>query len=515
MRSLFGGISLSIFAFCFGGAALHAAPVTWYLNGVTFDDGGKAFGSYVYDADTNTFSAINITTTAGSLWPGRGYQNYLTGFSSNTRIIALAALPIVAGSTENFVLPLNFPMTNAGGTINVNTSTGTRWEAKCSNAGCSAALAGGRLLTGGSVTATAPTTKRTWYLSGVRFDDGGLAFGSFVFDTSTQTFSNYNITTTSGTKFAGATYNAVPAASPGNSSFFNTISHNPIIPNQTPNFAGSLANAMTDGGGTISLVSVSDEGVCTSGDCLNYNQFRIVTTGSVTTNAPANYTKILSQFADGGGFTNTIVLTNPTGYDVPCLVTLRKDDGSPLSVSLNSDPNASVRTVVVPAHGVKFLVSSGTGSAQTGWVQVDNASQIGVMGTYRLRLPGFPDSEATVGGESPGNLGFGMPFDETQGFSTGFALVNPSTTSSAVANFVFYNESGTQIFADSSTTLAPTGHTSFMIRDRFPAVGNARGVVRLFWGTPGTPVLPIQGFVGLGLRVNPSGTFTSLGVTAQ
>ncbi|MEQ1946915.1 MAG: hypothetical protein ABL995_06990 [Bryobacteraceae bacterium] len=514
MRSLLGGISFSILAFCFGGAALEAAPVTWYLNGVTFDDGGKAFGSFVYDADTNTFSAINITSTKGGIGNGRAYTTYLTAYGSSTHFDAVTALPVVPSTTGFIDFELTSTMTNAGGTISIKISGPVTLEGICGDASCSG-LQPVRSFSSGSITAAAPTTKRTWYLSGARLSDGGLAFGSYAFDSANNTFSDYNITTTPGTAVAtGTTYSTPHPGIAGSASDTKAIS-TPTTSLQTKYIGFSLANPMTSSGGTITIISGGAEAQCAINSCLSVSGLRTFVGGSVTTNAPVNNTKILSQFADGGGFTNTIVLTNPTGYDVPCLVTMRKDDGSALAVSLNADTAASVRTVVVPAHGVKFLVSSGTGSAQTGWVQVDNASQIGVMGTYRLRLNGFPDSEATVGGESPGNLGFGMPFDETQGFSTGFALVNPSRTSSAVANFVFYNESGTQIFADSSTTLAPSGHTSFMIRDRFPAVGNARGVVRLFWGSPSTPVLPIQGFVGLGLRVNPSGTFTSLGVTAQ
>src|SRR4051794_31644985 len=44
---------------------LPAAPVTWYLNNVTFTDGGRAFGNFTFDAATNTFSAVNIQTTQG------------------------------------------------------------------------------------------------------------------------------------------------------------------------------------------------------------------------------------------------------------------------------------------------------------------------------------------------------------------------------------------------------------------------------------------------------------------
>ena len=42
-----------------------ADGVTWILSGVTFDDGGTASGSFIYDADANTIGSINILTTQG------------------------------------------------------------------------------------------------------------------------------------------------------------------------------------------------------------------------------------------------------------------------------------------------------------------------------------------------------------------------------------------------------------------------------------------------------------------
>ena len=46
--------------------AVHAAPVTWYLNGVTFSDGSRAVGSFVYDTVTGLYTSIDITTTPGN-----------------------------------------------------------------------------------------------------------------------------------------------------------------------------------------------------------------------------------------------------------------------------------------------------------------------------------------------------------------------------------------------------------------------------------------------------------------
>lgn len=63
-----------------GGAAL-ADPVTWTLNNVQTTLGATVTGSFVYDADTNAFSAINIVSSDGrgpftGINPARGGGAY-------------------------------------------------------------------------------------------------------------------------------------------------------------------------------------------------------------------------------------------------------------------------------------------------------------------------------------------------------------------------------------------------------------------------------------------------------
>ena len=63
------GLTLSLTA--------NAAPVTWVLDDVTFASAevlgggpydGVATGSFTYDADNNTYSNVNITTTGSGIW---------------------------------------------------------------------------------------------------------------------------------------------------------------------------------------------------------------------------------------------------------------------------------------------------------------------------------------------------------------------------------------------------------------------------------------------------------------
>ena len=47
-------------------APAHAAPVTWTLSGVVFDDGGTVAGYFVFDADTEAFSDWSLVVSGGN-----------------------------------------------------------------------------------------------------------------------------------------------------------------------------------------------------------------------------------------------------------------------------------------------------------------------------------------------------------------------------------------------------------------------------------------------------------------
>jgi hypothetical protein len=116
-----------------GAMAVQAVPVTWYLSGVSFNDGGTAAGSFVYDADTNAYSSIAISTTAGSIRSGSTYA-LATGIGTATFPDFLSiALPVVVGQTHRLDFFLDAAMTNAGGLISINQSA----EFTCIDFGCS------------------------------------------------------------------------------------------------------------------------------------------------------------------------------------------------------------------------------------------------------------------------------------------------------------------------------------------------------------------------------------------
>lgn len=154
MRKVCLGLACLV-TLCLGSAATsHAAPITWSLAGVTFDDLGTATGTFVYDADTNTYSNINITTTAGSAESGAAYGQPTGG---NATFIDMAtSLPVVVNVTQRFTMNFQAALTNAGGTVALAGGA----ESLCLAAGCGGGPTGQQFLrtvTAGSVTTVPPT----------------------------------------------------------------------------------------------------------------------------------------------------------------------------------------------------------------------------------------------------------------------------------------------------------------------------------------------------------------------
>src|SRR5258708_4587415 len=113
-KSLF---ALLLIAF---GVPAQATPILWTLGGVVMADGATAFGSFVYDADTNLFSQIDVTTAGGSVFPGAHYvgQPPISGLGLPDRLILVtSAVPINFFGTPALALYPAIGLTNAGGVV--------------------------------------------------------------------------------------------------------------------------------------------------------------------------------------------------------------------------------------------------------------------------------------------------------------------------------------------------------------------------------------------------------------
>jgi len=139
----------------------RAVPITWTLQDVSFLDGATASGSYVYDASTDTYSDIDISTTVGSL---RAAATYVTECGAVAGCVAFspnpqAALLLTSGGDADgqpaFLIGLASPMTDLGGTIPL--IAGVAEQVTCATSGGNLCQVGGTpvdRVTAGSVSAS-------------------------------------------------------------------------------------------------------------------------------------------------------------------------------------------------------------------------------------------------------------------------------------------------------------------------------------------------------------------------
>lgn len=98
-----------------------AVPITWTLNGIVFNDGGTAMGSFSYDAATNTLSDIMITTTPGSIRSGATYTSALDIMTAPEEELSFITPPppIQENASQRLTIMLDEPLSDAGGTIDI------------------------------------------------------------------------------------------------------------------------------------------------------------------------------------------------------------------------------------------------------------------------------------------------------------------------------------------------------------------------------------------------------------
>ena len=130
----------------------------------------------------------------------------------------------------------------------------------------------------------------TWTLH-VTFADGGVAAGVFTFDSDTNTISNWNISATGGNTSVFFPFTFTPgnsyACSICNSPLRVVIESNAQFPDSLAPMPemlalqATLASPMSDSGGTIAIVPGN-----TSAECFVCNPYRLITSGTVTAQAP-------------------------------------------------------------------------------------------------------------------------------------------------------------------------------------------------------------------------------------
>lgn len=148
----FGSRLLAALALTGCAVSAQAAPILWTLSDVLFMDGGTASGSFVYDATTDTYSNIAITTTDSLLVTNATYTAGL--FGTDTDVALVPTAPADQTGQRTFQLVYQFALTDAGGYVLLYDPffpAYSSFDATCLNAGCGS-IDYDRLVVDGAIT---------------------------------------------------------------------------------------------------------------------------------------------------------------------------------------------------------------------------------------------------------------------------------------------------------------------------------------------------------------------------
>jgi hypothetical protein len=200
-----------------------------------------------------------------------------------------------------------------------------------------------------------------------------------------------------------------------------------------------------------------------------------------------------------------MTLINLSAITVNAQINLYADNGSPMTLPLTfpqfglSISTSSVNLTLTPNESLVVQSEASTSSIGVGWADVQATGTLSGYSVFRLRSPGAPDSEGT--GSLDGRLSSSLvlPYDNTNGYQTGVALANQSSTAQTITA-ILLDQNGVQL-TSSPIILPAFAHSSFFVNNRFSQSANQLGIIQF---------QSAGGVTGLGLRFSPSGSFTSV-----
>jgi hypothetical protein len=169
--------------------------------------------------------------------------------------------------------------------------------------------------------------------------------------------------------------------------------------------------------------------------------------------------------------------------------------------------NQSVLSGAIPVGGLLILSAQDVGnSTTTGWALIDPSStgDIGALAIFQYQT----GQQATVPVETSSSQKFVIGFSNLTGATTGLALVNPHSTAVKI-NVVFRDFNGGTLASD-QFMMSPLQHMSFLLPDKYPALAGQIGSALVTTDSPADAV------AGVGILANSQGAYTTLfAITAQ
>jgi trimeric autotransporter adhesin len=206
------------------------------------------------------------------------------------------------------------------------------------------------------------------------------------------------------------------------------------------------------------------------------------------TQAPTNTPIYFPQFADGDGYTTSLILLNTSNQTETGILQIYDSGGNPLVVKQVGGITNATFTYSIPAGGAYHFQSNGLSSASSGWVGiVPNSGSMtpigsGVFsynpGSILVSESGIPSSVSTTHAR--------VYVDQSGGHNVGLAIANTVNTAASIA-INSYQTDGASGAGTSwgPLTLAAYGHDAKFVDqliEKLPA--GYRGVLEISSTTP-------------------------------
>jgi hypothetical protein len=169
---------------------------------------------------------------------------------------------------------------------------------------------------------------------------------------------------------------------------------------------------------------------------------------------------VIPQFVDGASWKTIVTLVNLD--TTPTVYTLKfyADDGTSMVIQTTAGTGSTIAGTL-PVGGSQVIETAGSKSALSqGWTLLQSSNTAGGSAIFRQSVPGRPDFEASLPIITYVNASrYVLPFDQINS-TTGVALVNPLSYTSATVYVTFRDENGTQFLVD-RLSLGDLQHTAF------------------------------------------------------
>jgi len=230
---------------------------------------------------------------------------------------------------------------------------------------------------------------------------------------------------------------------------------------------------------------------------------------------------VITHVVDGDGWQTWMTLSNLDATPSQYIVFFFKEDGTPLPLTTNQTITGNGTFVygTLPPNGAVTIKTPGTSATLTqGWARIQTVFNIPGGGV----APG-----ATIAGSSlflrPQSVSrptetsepldfsqaqrWAFPFDHTNGYTTGLALLNQSNAT-GIVTITFYDENGVVLLTVPPFNMVSGQHEAMTltIAPAFSSVIGAKGTVVIQTTAPSINVL--------GLRTSPVGDISGISPTS-